>query len=601
MDLVKKRISSKHISVQHSGVLEAKANQIILLESLQGTAYVASSSLKYVNSIPKLILEIGKGTKPSLLLEAVLDLYEKNTIEPHPLIAVYEQQKQLLSLILSKLCIRKLMDQHWQFYKHVLYSKDYASQILVLNHVQSLKDTSGLVADILVDVLVQNKQVVGDLVQEQVLRIMSGMDISERMAHGLLARLVYCWKFQETICELSLSILEKNTKSFSEIYYKNLLVVASLILLDFPSCNPLIEMLDLAVDHLTSSSIVKLSILSILTILMIPETSFGKQYRKKAFDLLVKIETIHQLNDQKTAIEITPTNVVYECITQLSLSYPFVDDANSMHYFTNIPGLKSILYIANLFESRSEQRYQIMNEFNEDIMNFRQQDMLKILSVYLYFIKKEKHVHFILAKCIPALVKFNDSFITNACLQITLSFLKPQEFVSNLEFIGLEAITNIWKIQPRVWNHIKVYIANWAARFKQSEGAGRVKSKEVKDRENDLEKVVCLAIYNFCLHNPHINGADLMPIIISLLKTPNVQEFGKTRDLSEFGTGKVLSAFLLCIEAEISTTRAAWNVVFKKYFESLNENSFIVIYENICRFFGLVAKKTDGMQDLHRN
>ncbi|KAJ3271891.1 hypothetical protein HDV01_006105 [Terramyces sp. JEL0728] len=594
MELLKKRIGSQHISVQHSAIQEAKSNQNVLWDSLAESPYVASLALEHLSSIPKLILEIGKGVKIPLLLDRLIDLIENNEIQPHPLVTIYDQQKELLSLIISRLSQRKFRDSNWQLFRHILLSNDQISQLIVLNYFQQLQlQDLTTKTQLIVDTLTLNKPLVGDCVQEQILRFISRVELSEVLAHSLLARIAFCWIDQETICQSSLHILHNNRNEFSQLFYRNLLVISSLILLDFPCCLPLIDLVAIAADQVHDSATVNLAVLPLLTNLMIQETKDTKLLRNTLHQLLIKIENREYIAApmQDTA---TPTmNIYYDAVSQLSLSFQHSTDSNFVYYFSQIPALKSLIYVSKLLQTNIDNVYSTMEAFNEHISSFRQKDMLKILSAYLYLVKKEKFVQYILAKSIPAMVKLNDPFVTNTSLQITLSFLKPQEFVSNLEFIGLEAITNIWKEQPRVWNHIKVYIANWAGRFKQSQGAGKVKTRDTIDKEDELEKVVCTAIFNFCLHNPQIIGADLLPVIISLLKTPNVRDFGKTRDLSEFGTGKVLSAFLVCIDAELSTTKAAWNVVFKRYFETLDESSYVTIYENVCKFFSIVAQKTD--------
>jgi hypothetical protein len=129
---------------------------------------------------------------------------------------------------------------------------------------------------------------------------------------------------------------------------------------------------------------------------------------------------------------------------------------------------------------------------------------------------------------------------------------------AHAEMIGLDAITEVWRINSRVWSHIKIYIANWASRFKSSH-IGRKKDDDIVEKENDLEKAVTYQILSFCKSNPSSCGHDLLPIIISLLKCSVVKEFGYIRDLSEVGTGNLLSAFNACVDADITSPKAGLN------------------------------------------
>lgn len=102
---------------------------------------------------------------------------------------------------------------------------------------------------------------------------------------------------------------------------------------------------------------------------------------------------------------------------------------------------------------------------------------------------------------------------------------------------------------------MKKYIAGWMNSFQSSRGAGRLKSSEGMEREDELEALVTGFIKKVCIDDPDGFGKEFMPIMISLLRISESHRIGTIRDLSYLATGNLLDALNACIEGEVTSPK----------------------------------------------
>jgi hypothetical protein len=446
----------------------------------------------------------------------------------------------------------------------------------------------------------------------------SKMIDQKRYCHLLSCRITQIFIDNETIDEASFDRFKKCYIS-DMVLDNTLLVLLSLILLDFTNIKSVVDLLAVVLKNAigNKSMVVPIVILCALNGVSV------KEHRKKDQCYDQWVEILWLLEDYRLVkVDSDLNSKGLEGNLESSLYSTLVNFANSSQLYlvetvdilATVPALKTLVFSAAVFSAIDiENGYIHLCHYNDSIKKFRKKDALKVLMFYLYLLRVDKTVvsgvravqnveqcvlpkinnryqSFILLKSIPALTSLNDVFITTACLKITLQLLQPIPDTF-LERIGLKTITAIHKHQPRIWNHIKIHLQKWANRFKNSILGGRVKPEIELKHEILLEKDMCELILYFCKKG---HGEDLLPLVVSLLKA-GVQEFGRTRDLSEIGMELMLKAFIVCIKNGATTAVVCWNVVLKQYYENLN--SYDICYAVICDFFKYLGETVEGIFD----
>ncbi|KAJ2991997.1 hypothetical protein HDV02_003357 [Globomyces sp. JEL0801] len=585
----------------------------LLYESLATeNAFLAEESLKLLKKgvlelvlnpktiVCELILQLSKCLQKYqlLIIKTIYDIFLNfhSQLDLDPLISIRESNKSLTYFLIQEMnTIIRSSDERAKF-KTPLESRikmilPFINSILfkdpdsndtdklmtihflasVLNYVSTEKSQESIksITNVLFSTFDHSQHDLNNFIQIEVLKILtkflhSDVITNDVIFHHLLSRLIDIWSRQSIVDQRTLTVLTSIIQTYDATIdvYKITIVVSSSIMLDQPLNKQIFQLLQWSVNGLINSSywdrIYKVAFLPIIACLMLPVAVLTAKdsYRQSVYNLLNVLETAKTNTPDGDIREMDPVDL-RNSVYQLYITFTsFLNGDKISKNFTAIESLHTLLFSARLFSSNNQVGYKTLQYFNENILLYRKTDMLKVLSLYLYLIKRQRFQHYILTKSIPALCAFKDPFITNASLKITLQIIKPQQFVTVLELIGLECLIEIWKIQPRIWNHIKIYISNWSNRFKNSQGGGKIKPQSVIQKENELEIVVTKSILYFCETDPLKCGADLIPVIISLLKLSLTPDFGHTRNASFEATGYLLSSFNECIMADITSPRS---------------------------------------------
>jgi hypothetical protein len=578
----------------------------ILLELLSKNPYLApkiEELLIDMNLTDQIIMKIIESSNS----ERLVDLYMN--------ICTVDELLNLVNLVpqVTNYTIRKIFNEKLKFYKVIetLMSESNEEGIkLAILHLISTSTSVEMnqrFSECVIALMEQSRQSLHDRIQLVGLDCLYHLYTKKhidlfRYSHFLLSRLIDIWVNFELIDYSCLAYLRLVYPDICDPLLDNsLLVCTSLILLDLPFLEPLVDLALISLNRCIKNGSKIISVLILPSLNAISDVTLV--CRNKWNDIIEtiernKISTMDYSYVSKPDLHLPAST--YPILYHLA-NTPEFKKCEMGNVVSVMPALRSILFASNVFENEDSLAYEQLNHFCSTITSYRTCDYLKIHWFLLYLLNRGKFSKFILTRCIPKLTVKNDPFVISACLKTILTISNPVAEATTLERVGLEALLEIYKIQPRVWTQIRRVIANWANRFKGS-NAGSKKKTELAIREEELleEHMTKLILY-FSTEDPENVGGDLLPIIIGLLKCSIIQEFGNSRDLSSIGTDNMLQTLLICFSGGVSSPitgnlkfQKAWNVFLKSYFDSQANNSFTVIFARLCDFIALIARSIDG-------
>ncbi|KAJ3235776.1 hypothetical protein HDU78_005022 [Chytriomyces hyalinus] len=192
---------------------------------------------------------------------------------------------------------------------------------------------------------------------------------------------------------------------------------------------------------------------------------------------------------------------------------------------------------------------------------------LKLIPLILFKLKSDPSITLeILQRLIPALVTgHSDPFVTTSVLRIVTALLSSAEapaWNSNsnpaptkqspaIAAVGVRALFEIWKQQPRVWPQLKGilggYVNQRRARAVSLKRFG--KHGDALDKQGvDMEVAVAVTIRDVCQLKPQGHGQDLLPLALGML------EFGECLVATKVLALEVINE---CIRANITDPRAS--------------------------------------------
>ncbi|KAJ3336181.1 hypothetical protein HDU91_001866, partial [Kappamyces sp. JEL0680] len=385
------------------------------------------------------------------------------------------------------------------------------------------------------------------------------------LGHLLAARIAHLWiehsELDEQALELLLGLVSKEPHALlDQTFVKTAVVLSSILAVEICLDQRVMEMLRWSVFSLhglaPGDPFAGMALVGVLANLVMPASpSAVGRVAEIAVELMQLLESLSAAEDQETMPINAPSRFLNPTYAALQLYTRCWNRAEASAILNTIPTLKLLMMGFQLCFRDTDAGALAIDEFCASISAYRTKDLLKLLSLFLYRIKRGAFEHVLLTRAIPILASDGDAFVASACSKIALSLLQPERNVSPLELVGVEAITNLWKVQRRVWPQIKNYLGNWANRFKASQGAGAIKPQDVLEREVVWESQVTQVMLHFCQTDPLTCGKDLLPVIVSLLKLSDKRDFGSTRDLSPTGLGNLLAAFNACIEGDVTSPR----------------------------------------------
>jgi hypothetical protein len=367
-----------------------------------------------------------------------------------------------------------------------------------------------------------------------------GVDI-DVFGHVVLQRATILWIEKQFLDSVLLDILERVLDSpVQELLLRTVIVVMSTIAMDRHD-NLLWKIMKKALLCIPGSLIGRLALLPCLQTLMMTT---------KIAEVTEVLKLVQEIEDDRQSridydLIVDPTYGIFvQCASSDLITHTDVLSA-----VDSVPGLKSVVLGAQcLLPERNV--YRTLEYFNQHILQFRKQDMLTFLGLYMY-LAKEKMEHYLVTECIPQLTLCNDAFVTAAVIQFISQICEPRQRVTYLERTGIESLLNVYKLQKRVWGHLKTTLFRWGELYKKSD-RGRVKDEDEIEIEDDLQIYVCELILELCTDQ---NCArDLLPLIVSLLKPR-----GLDRHIT-LGLEFLLDAFLECIQVGVTTPQASLSI-----------------------------------------
>ena len=389
----------------------------------------------------------------------------------------------------------------------------------------------------------------------------------EEVLYVVSSRIVSLWINDAVFDRESVKVLElylEKECSCDLVLLRTVILVVSILLLDFVmevSLQKLLVVagkmyLKLMAENGSSDSWVKISVLPLISCLAHDGLA---TIDKQVFGFLELLEPLFHVPIQETkSMEIpgflnTVSNPFYKSLVQLSaMGAPRQDQS----LFAPIKTLFVGFHLFSLHEN--DHVYLVLDSLTQNPIPqlIRPQDLFTILYTFLYMINKNLvGVDVLLMESIPALSQSNDIFITFSLLQILQTLLQIRPERSLLDIIAFKSMMKLLEYQKRVFPHVKKYIAGWMNSFQSSRGAGRLKSSEGMEREDELEVLVTGFIKKVCIDDPDGFGKEFMPIMISLLRISESHQIGTIRDLSYLATGNLLDALNACIEGEVTSPK----------------------------------------------
>jgi hypothetical protein len=363
-----------------------------------------------------------------------------------------------------------------------------------------------------------------------------GVDI-DVFGHILLQRITILWVEHKFLDLVLLDILDRVLDSpVQELLIRAAIVVISVVLMDRHDML-LWKVLKKAILCIPGSLIGRIALLPCLQMLMmstkIPEVA----------EILQLVQEIEDDSQSKIDYDLI-VDPAYGIFVQ-SASTNLISHTDVLSALDSVPALKSIVFAALcLLPDRSA--YRTLAYFDRHILQFRKQDTLTLLALFVY-LARDRMEHYLISECIPRLTLFNDPFVTAAVIQFVLQICEPRKKVTYLQRTGIESLLNVYKLQKRVWTYLKTVLFRWAEMYKRSD-RGRVKEEDEIDIEDDLQIYVCELILELCA-DPNC-ARDLLPVIVSLLKPR-----GLDRPIT-LGLEVLLDAFLECIQVGVTTPQA---------------------------------------------
>ncbi|KAJ3237328.1 hypothetical protein HDU81_009664 [Chytriomyces hyalinus] len=234
---------------------------------------------------------------------------------------------------------------------------------------------------------------------------------------------------------------------------------------------------------------------------------------------------------------------------------------------------------------------------------------LKLIPLILFKLKSDPTITLeILQRLIPALVTgHSDPFVTTSVLRIVTALLSnaeaptwnsnstptPTKQTHAITAVGVRALFEIWKQQPRVWPQLKGvlggYVNQRRARAVSLKRFG--KHGDAFDKQGaDMEIAVAVTIRDVCQLKPQGHGQDLLPLALGM------SEFGECLVATRVLALEVINE---CIRANITDPRAMWTVHHASYVQKLQESETTTpdqIWIKICEFYALAPEKSEDTE-----
>ncbi|KAJ3299678.1 hypothetical protein HK104_007749 [Borealophlyctis nickersoniae] len=213
---------------------------------------------------------------------------------------------------------------------------------------------------------------------------------------------------------------------------------------------------------------------------------------------------------------------------------------------------------------------------------------LTLLPTLLYILRTDPSPEIqlqVILHCLPTLTTSNDAFVTARALRIVMTMLGHAETPAGaLTTVGVRAMFEIWKRQPRVWTHLRGWISGWAKQRRYGRGVKGRKGGFEK-MEVELEIAVMMTLRDICGLKAADYGQDLLPLLISLMQV---------QDLQVSSLCFAIESINKCIEADVTDPRAVWNVFMRQFVVGLGDKAPGQVLVKICQYFALVPAKEDA-------
>ncbi|KAI8918983.1 hypothetical protein DFJ77DRAFT_258799 [Powellomyces hirtus] len=253
------------------------------------------------------------------------------------------------------------------------------------------------------------------------------------------------------------------------------------------------------------------------------------------------------------------------------------------------PHRSAFLYAGLIFHSEESTRIRALSACTS--VSFPSASgYMSMLPLLLYVLKNDPSPHVqihVLLKSLPALTAANDAFVTARVMHVVQSLLGDSAGsagTNTLFCVGIRTLLEIWKRQPRVWPQLKGYLLAWAKRRRHGRPLRFHQGGQWSD-EAEMETTVAATMRDVCLVRAADCGQDLLPHLFALLQAP---------ELHTMTTVFALQSVNLCIEANITDPRAAWNVFMQQFVARTGSSPAAPgVLQQLCEFYRLVAVKDD--------
>jgi len=208
-----------------------------------------------------------------------------------------------------------------------------------------------------------------------------------------------------------------------------------------------------------------------------------------------------------------------------------------------------------------------------------------IIYFYLYYLKLETvpelQMSIILEK-LPSLSELDDIFITNKVVKIVNLYYNHKSTdssvkISCLSSVGLRALFEIWKRQPKIWNQLKYNISTYVSERCSID-------REPDEALNEFDISYISILHDVCDHNIKECGQESIAWIKSLFGIKHINPTCQCL---------LLDTLNKCIENDIINARAAWILIINEFVNSLKENTHHLIYKYLFQYYNLISKKTE--------
>ncbi|ORX83072.1 hypothetical protein BCR32DRAFT_267235 [Anaeromyces robustus] len=410
-------------------------------------------------------------------------------------------------------------------------------------------------------------------------------------------------------------LIVKEKSSNLTIEYKVIFPEICLLLLDVIDIDEekcLVSIMEIIINQAIQkhTPLVKYLPLAIFPLLQVYSETTANKTKSKALNLIKTIElnvlianfdkslaleneylTSNEFDSTKIFDIIYPfqnTNIFSTFVWNIDIIYQaFRDNEFPKDVYFNFNDNYNVLYkFLFLFHKNEEIRSKALNSII--IKNENKSLVFGIIYLYLYYLKlevvPELQMEIILDK-LPSLTELDDIFITNKIVKIITLYYNHKNSdskirMSYLSCVGLRALFEIWKRQPKIWNQLKYNISNYI-------NERCIIDCEPDEGLNEFDIAYISILHDICDHRIKECGQESIAWIKSLLGIKNLNQTCKCL---------LLDTLNKCIENDIINARAAWILIINEFVNSLKENTHHLVYKYLFQYYNLIAKKAEDTE-----